>query len=406
MVHRLQCSKQPARAVNVVWPCGPCSATVVGHRGGESGNHEIFYGCGPAALLALLLTAPLPLSKPSPQSKPSPPIGAPLLPSKTSPLSKPSPQSKASYRCSSPSVKDLSSVEALRILLHPLGEALSFSLSFFSSSFALRVVGRSSGRPILVYRYNFRSKCIYIAVMLRRMMEAVLNPEAIDDKDYVGNKRLELSGYMISQQVQFTDQQRFKQFVSQSKARMENRLRGSGHGIAASRMDAKLNVAGWISEQMGGISLRRNYAFDLIGYPMASQKSVVIPVKVERPKLANGSYDQLIPHSNSSNLADDNYDGTLDGNLANDGQIANGSYGKLNFNPSKRINDKSDNDGKFILHSNGCNHDMPKSNVSNNYNNGKLNHKSCIVHDHQNLVHDCQPEMVGGAIKQNPPTIA
>ncbi|CAN6485138.1 unnamed protein product [Victoria cruziana] len=49
-----------------------------------------------------------------------------------------------------------------------------------------------------VYRYNFRPKCIYIAVMLRRMMEAVLNPEAIDDKDYVGNKRLELSGYMIS----------------------------------------------------------------------------------------------------------------------------------------------------------------------------------------------------------------
>ncbi|CAN6478466.1 unnamed protein product [Victoria cruziana] len=58
----------------------------------------------------------------------------------------------------------------------------------------------------------------------------------------------------VLQQVQFTDQQRFKQFVSQSKARMENRLRGSGHGIAASRLDAKLNVAGWISEQMGGIS--------------------------------------------------------------------------------------------------------------------------------------------------------
>ncbi|XP_077224928.1 presequence protease 1, chloroplastic/mitochondrial-like isoform X2 [Tasmannia lanceolata] len=58
----------------------------------------------------------------------------------------------------------------------------------------------------------------------------------------------------ILQDVQFTDQQRFKQFVSQSKARMENRLRGSGHGIAAARMDAKLNVAGWISEQMGGIS--------------------------------------------------------------------------------------------------------------------------------------------------------
>ncbi|GAB2222516.1 hypothetical protein Droror1_Dr00016634 [Drosera rotundifolia] len=58
----------------------------------------------------------------------------------------------------------------------------------------------------------------------------------------------------ILQEVQFTDQQRFKQFVSQSKARMENRLRGSGHSVAAARMDAKLNVAGWISEQMGGIS--------------------------------------------------------------------------------------------------------------------------------------------------------
>ncbi|CAL9022257.1 unnamed protein product [Prunus brigantina] len=58
----------------------------------------------------------------------------------------------------------------------------------------------------------------------------------------------------VLQEVQFTDQQRFKQFVSQSKARMENRLRGSGHGIAAARMDAKLNVAGWISEQMGGVS--------------------------------------------------------------------------------------------------------------------------------------------------------
>ncbi|KDP42318.1 hypothetical protein JCGZ_01642 [Jatropha curcas] len=58
----------------------------------------------------------------------------------------------------------------------------------------------------------------------------------------------------VLQEVQFTDQQRFRQFVSQSKARMENRLRGSGHGIAAARMDAKLNVAGWISEQMGGLS--------------------------------------------------------------------------------------------------------------------------------------------------------
>ncbi|TQE11300.1 hypothetical protein C1H46_003034 [Malus baccata] len=63
----------------------------------------------------------------------------------------------------------------------------------------------------------------------------------------------------VLQEVQFTDQQRFKQFVSQSKARMEvyHKLylkRGGGHGIAAARMDAKLNTVGWISEQMGGVS--------------------------------------------------------------------------------------------------------------------------------------------------------
>ncbi|XP_052171977.1 DNA-directed RNA polymerase III subunit 2 isoform X1 [Diospyros lotus] len=51
---------------------------------------------------------------------------------------------------------------------------------------------------IPVRENNFRAKCIYVAVMLRRMMEAILNKDAIDDKDYVGNKRLELSGQLLS----------------------------------------------------------------------------------------------------------------------------------------------------------------------------------------------------------------
>ncbi|CAN6247572.1 unnamed protein product [Urochloa humidicola] len=45
---------------------------------------------------------------------------------------------------------------------------------------------------------NFRQKCIYTGVMLRRMMDAILNADTFDDKDYVGNKRLELSGQLIS----------------------------------------------------------------------------------------------------------------------------------------------------------------------------------------------------------------
>ncbi|XP_051121489.1 DNA-directed RNA polymerase III subunit 2 isoform X2 [Andrographis paniculata] len=51
---------------------------------------------------------------------------------------------------------------------------------------------------IPVHQNDFQPKCLYVAVMLRRMMEAILNKDAIDDKDYVGNKRLELSGQLIS----------------------------------------------------------------------------------------------------------------------------------------------------------------------------------------------------------------
>ncbi|KAK7262597.1 hypothetical protein RJT34_30172 [Clitoria ternatea] len=49
-----------------------------------------------------------------------------------------------------------------------------------------------------VHEDNFRPKCIYVAVMIKRIMDAILNKDAMDDKDYVGNKRLELSGQLIS----------------------------------------------------------------------------------------------------------------------------------------------------------------------------------------------------------------
>ncbi|KAM0887569.1 hypothetical protein ACQ4PT_028931 [Festuca glaucescens] len=44
---------------------------------------------------------------------------------------------------------------------------------------------------------NFRAKCIYTGVMLRRMMDAI-NADIFDDKDYLGNKRLQLSGQLVS----------------------------------------------------------------------------------------------------------------------------------------------------------------------------------------------------------------
>jgi hypothetical protein len=45
-----------------------------------------------------------------------------------------------------------------------------------------------------VSRYNFSSKLLYMAVMVRRMAAAILDKSFLDDRDYYGNKRLELAG--------------------------------------------------------------------------------------------------------------------------------------------------------------------------------------------------------------------
>ena len=43
-----------------------------------------------------------------------------------------------------------------------------------------------------VIKFNFQAKCVYIALMIRRIVVAVKDPSTLDDKDYYGNKRLEL----------------------------------------------------------------------------------------------------------------------------------------------------------------------------------------------------------------------
>ena len=45
---------------------------------------------------------------------------------------------------------------------------------------------------IPVNNYDFRMKCIYMALMIRRIIMVQNDPSTMDDKDYYGNKRLEL----------------------------------------------------------------------------------------------------------------------------------------------------------------------------------------------------------------------
>ncbi|XP_024537767.1 DNA-directed RNA polymerase III subunit 2 isoform X1 [Selaginella moellendorffii] len=73
---------------------------------------------------------------------------------------------------------------------------------------------------VAVHRYDFRPKCIYVALMLRRMLEAILDKECVDDRDYVGNKRLELAGQLLA--LLFEDL--FKRSCSELKSNVDRTL--------------------------------------------------------------------------------------------------------------------------------------------------------------------------------------
>jgi len=51
---------------------------------------------------------------------------------------------------------------------------------------------------IPVKSFNFRKKAVYMCIMVRRVLDAMVDPTTLDDKDYYGNKRLELAGQLLS----------------------------------------------------------------------------------------------------------------------------------------------------------------------------------------------------------------
>jgi DNA-directed RNA polymerase III subunit RPC2 len=89
-----------------------------------------------------------------------------------------------------------------------------------------------------VEHYDFRSKVLYLAIMVRRIILASLDPTTIDDKDYYGNKRLELAGQMLA--LLFEDL--FKQFNAKLKKSAEKYF-GSSHN-RAQPFDIKIHMEG------------------------------------------------------------------------------------------------------------------------------------------------------------------
>ncbi|KAI9269131.1 DNA-directed RNA polymerase III subunit RPC2 [Phascolomyces articulosus] len=78
---------------------------------------------------------------------------------------------------------------------------------------ALEVLATVILAHVPVENLNFREKSIYAAVMVRRVLVAMGDEVNVDDRDYVGNKRLELAGQLLS--LLFEDL--FKKFNSDLK---------------------------------------------------------------------------------------------------------------------------------------------------------------------------------------------
>lgn len=108
---------------------------------------------------------------------------------------------------------------------------------------------------VTVSQMNFRPKAIYIAFMVRRLLMAMADPKLVDDRDYVGNKRLELAGSMLS--LLFEDL--FKDFCRMIKQSMHKELSkpnramafaparhvAAGEAHVSSRMERAISTGNW-----------------------------------------------------------------------------------------------------------------------------------------------------------------
>jgi len=82
---------------------------------------------------------------------------------------------------------------------------------------------------------DFKEKALYLAIMTRRVVMAINDPKNVDDRDYVGNKRLELAGQLMS--LLFEDL--FKKFNSDFKNSIDKVLKKPNR---ATEYDALLSI--------------------------------------------------------------------------------------------------------------------------------------------------------------------
>ena len=75
---------------------------------------------------------------------------------------------------------------------------------------------------------DFYPKAVYVALMVRRVLMASHDPKLVDDRDFVGNKRLELAGELLS--LLFEDL--FKKFVAELKTSFDKVMKKANRAVS------------------------------------------------------------------------------------------------------------------------------------------------------------------------------
>lgn len=111
---------------------------------------------------------------------------------------------------------------------------------------ALEAVSNVFIAHVPIKNLNFRPKAIYVGHMARRVLMAKQNPGLVDDRDYVGNKRLELAGQLLS--LLFEDL--FKSFNYDVKMNMDKLLRKPNRTEMADPCNVIMSHANHITQGM------------------------------------------------------------------------------------------------------------------------------------------------------------
>jgi len=97
-----------------------------------------------------------------------------------------------------------------------------------------------------VENFDFHKKCIYVGHIVRRVILVHMGKEEMDDKDYYGNKRLELAGNLLS--LLFEDLFKLFQQGSQASSRHAAVKTKSSTGVWCGQDDSARYHYKWLCD--------------------------------------------------------------------------------------------------------------------------------------------------------------